>query len=298
MTVRYCGRDFTEAELETIRLITTQYPHRKAISVAVCEALEWRKPDGGWKDMSARVALLRMQEDGLISLPAPTRKVGYSQRTEFTAASDPGAEIVGSRGDLPELTLKRVENQNDSRLWRELVARYHYLGYHPLPGAQIRYLVLSEGRILAALGFGASAWKVKPRDEFIGWSIQQRETRLHLVVNNARFLILPWIRVKYLASSILGLVAKRLGDDWERIYHYRPVLLETFVEEGRFAGTSYRAANWIRVGRTQGRGKKDRYNQFGKPVKEVYLYPLQKDFRETLCREDPPPTAPPDGEGS
>ncbi|MDI6782420.1 MAG: DUF4338 domain-containing protein, partial [bacterium] len=148
---------------------------------------------------------------------------------------------------------------------------------------QMRYLVYSGDCLLAALGFGASAWSVAARDEFIGWSQQQRERNLHLIVNNARFLILPWVKSKNLASRLLAKVATQLPTDWEQRYGYKPVLLETFVEKKRFRGTCYKAANWIYVGETKGRGKKDRYNLYAVPVKDIFLYPMVKDFRQNLC---------------
>jgi hypothetical protein len=172
-------------------------------------------------------------------------------------------------------------------LWNELIERYHYLGYAPLPGAQMRYLVFSGPRLLAALGFGAAAWKVAPRDRFIGWNDDQRRRHLHLVVNNARFLILPWVTSPNLASCILGRILQQLPEDWKSRYGYRPVLLETFVQQERFRGTCYRAANWLRVGQTQGRGKLDCHHRPRLPVKDVYVYPLQKDFRATLCLTSP-----------
>ena len=161
--------------------------------------------------------------------------------------------------------------------------RYHYLGYTPLPGAQMRYLVTSQRRVLAVVGFGASAWKAAPRDRFIGWSVAQREARLQLVVNNARFLILPWVQVRNLASTVLARSSRRLPDDWQARYGYRPLLLETFVQSDRFAGTSYRAANWTHVGQTQGRGKLDVHRTHALPRKDIWLYPLRRDFRRRLC---------------
>ena len=159
-----------------------------------------------------------------------------------------------------------------SSLWNELIERYHYLGHKPLPGAQIKYLVFSsQGTPLAALGFGAAAWKVAPRDNFIGWSPQQRERNLHLIVNNARFLILPWVISRNLASRILSIAAKQLPLDWQKYYNYQPVLLETFVQKNRFKGTCYRAANWILIGQTQGRGKLDRYNKYPLPIKDIFV---------------------------
>lgn len=163
--------------------------------------------------------------------------------------------------ELGPIELTRVETTASSQRWRTLIATYHYLGYTPFAGAQLRYLVESSSGTLGAIGFAASAWACAPRDEHIGWDAATRKARLHLVVANARFLILPHVTVANLASHILGSVTRRLGSDWQLAYGYQPVLLETFVETGRFTGASYRAANWIRVGQTKGRGKLDRYNE-------------------------------------
>ena len=285
-SVRYCGREYTAAELVIIREIIAdreRNPTRSAISRAVCARLDLRQANGKLKDVSCRVALKRMHEDGLIELPPPQDGPPRRVTPELTSASARGEPIVGSAGDLEAVHLRRVNSKADSRLWNELVARYHYLGYRRLVGAQLRYLALDGDRLLGLLGFGASAWKVGPRDEFIGWTESERKAHLHLVVNNARFLILPWVRVKNLASHLLSLAAKKLVDDWLRIYNYQPVLLETFVDEC-FLGTSYRAANWIFLGQTTGRGKKQgrgrRRRDF--PIKSIFVYPLCRDFRRLL----------------
>ena len=161
--------------------------------------------------------------------------------------------------------------------------RYHYLKYTSLPGAQIKYFVYSGDDLLALLGFGAAAWRVAPRDWYIDWSEEKRKENLHLVINNARFLILPWVYSKNLASKILGMVSRQIADDWQKQYNYRPVLLETFVEKQRFSGTCYKAANWKNVGTTKGRGKKDRFNEANLPKKDIFMYPLEKNFRSMLC---------------
>ena len=281
---RYCGRMFTESDLDTIRTIiaSQQYPTRAAIAREVCTALAWIKPDGLPKAMSARVALLRMQEDGLWSLPAPTHSYTPVCGVVFTVASDPQPEVHGSISEIANLSLHRVITKADSKLWNELVARYHYLGYKPLPGAQIRYFVKHENTLLAALGFGAAAWKVAARDSFVGWTHEERIAHLHLVVNNARFLILPWVHVPNLASRILSLSARQVVRDWLKLYGYQPVLLETFVEQERFSGTCYKAANWLYAGQTTGRGKLDRHHRQNVPVKDVYVYPLHRRFRQAL----------------
>ncbi len=225
-------------------------------------------------------------------LPPPQRTIRPPARTPSpTARAIPfGPPLRGSRGDITRLTLDPVQEPAASRHWNQLVAQYHYLGYSPLPGAQMRYFIHGDGHLLGVLGFGAAAWKTAPRDDFIAWTPQQRQARLHLVVNNARFLLLPWVSIRYLASSVLALAARQLPSDWARRYSYRPVLLETFVECQRFPGTSYRAANWTHVGRTQGRGKLDRHKLFTKPIKDIYLYPLDPHFRTVLTAPLPNPS--------
>lgn len=284
--VRYCGRLFTTEEMEWIRQLVASEPplNRAQLSRRVCSELHWLRPDGRSKEMSCRVAMLRMQRDGLITLPRPEKGNGNGRtRPRLTTASDPKTPLSLSASELGPLVFRPVDTPPDSVLWNELIERYHYLGYKPLPGAQIRYLVFGRGHLLAALGFGAAAWKVAPRDQLIGWTADQRRANLHRIVNNARFLILPWVAVRNLASRILAASAKGLPCDWKSRYGYQPCLLETFVERDRFRGTCYRAANWIHVGQTQGRGKLDRRHRHPLPVKYVYLYPIHKHFRQKLC---------------
>lgn len=292
LTVTYCGRHFTDRELERIRELAHTAATRSALSRAVCAEFGWLKPDGGLKDMSCRVALLRMYRDGLITLPEPQH--AYARPVSIPSRpTPPGPPLSGSRSDISNLTLALVRDPAASRRWNDLVAQYHYLGFYTLPGAQLRYFIHGDGILLGVLGFGAAVWKTAPRDNFIGWTPDQRKARLHLVVNNARFLLLPWISVRYLASSVLALAARQLPADWAARYGYRPLLLESFVDRDRFAGTSYRAANWIHVGQTQGRGKLDRHHLNDKPVKHIYLYPLHRRFRDILASPLPhPPSYP------
>ncbi len=284
--MRYCGRDFTDADLDLIRQLIAEVPrkNRAQLSRVVCERLSWSKLDGGLKEMSCRVAMLRMHREGLITLPEPRNGNGNGQPyRRITRATDPGLPIDLPVEQLSDLRLEGVDDRRSSHLWNEYIQRYHYLGYQPLPGAQLRYLAGSQGQILALLGFGAAAWKVAPRDRWIGWSAAQRQQRLHLLINNARFLILPWITSRNLASKLLAMAARRVAEDWEERYGYRPVLMETFVETGRFAGTCYRASNWTHVGQTRGRGKLDIRHQAPLPIKDIWLYPLEKQCRRTLC---------------
>ena len=281
--MRYCGREFTETDIELIRRLLADNSgiNRSKLSRLFCEVTGWRKADGGLKDMSCRVALLRMQGDGHIILPPPQKSANnHLKKGKRTLLCLPQPEVNKKAGEYA-LQLQLVEKA-DSALWNEYIDRYHYLGYTPLPGAQLRYFVKAGDQVLALLGFGAAAWKTAPRDNHIGWDIETRKKNLHLIVNNARFLILPWVRSKNLGSKILSLVSKRIASDWQARYNYEPVLMETFVEKKRFQGTCYKAANWACVGDTQGRGKLDVHNEYKLPVKSVWLYPLRKDFRKWL----------------
>jgi len=282
---RYCAREFTAHELDLIRTLIAHRPaHSRArLSQLTCQALHWYKPDGELKQMSCRVAMLRMHADGLIELPPPRGQRPHS-RIRFTPRTDPQAPLDQPVHTLGELTLEPVRRGPASQLWNEYIERYHYLGYKSLPGAQLRYFVTCASHTLALLGFGASAWLCAPRERFIGWSDAQRQNHLHLVVNNARFLILPWVRSKNLASKILALAARRLPQDWQQRYAYRPVLLETFVEQHRFTGTCYQAANWLHVGHTKGRGKLGPAGKQSVPIKDVWLYPLDRRFKRHLTR--------------
>ena len=284
---RYCGRDFSEAEIDMIRaLIARRDPtlHRRALSQEVCRRLDWRKLDGGLKDMSARVAMLRMHRDGLIVLP-PRRRAPIVRRpiVPGPATDRPLFPIPERLAEIWPVLVEPIRNSAEGRIWNEFVARYHYLGYSTLPGAQMRYLARAAGgEPLAVLGFGAAAWKIAPRDKLVGWTPETRRRNLPLVVNNARFLILPWVRINNLASHILALIERRLPDDWENRYALRPVLLETFCESLRFEGICYRAANWMKVGMTQGRGKLDVRKERALPVKDIWLKPLRRDWKRLL----------------
>jgi hypothetical protein len=284
--MRYCGRHFEATEIELIRQLTAITPalSRYRLSQELCKRLAWRRPDGRLKDMSARVALLRMQADGLLSLPPP--KCSRPPRFRLSAELEQAVQQpwLAAPVDLARLSVEPVRMQRDSRLWNAYIERHHYLGHELIPGAQLRYFVRCARDPVALLSFGASAWKIKPRDDFIGWNASQRRDKLHLIVNNARFLILPWVSCRNLASRALALVTRRLRDDWRASYGYSPVLLETFIEKRRFVGTSYKAANWLYLGDTQGRGKLDTFHRRSEPIKAIWVYLLAHDFRRRLCQ--------------
>ena len=283
MSVRYCGREFSDEELSQIRRLIAEHPacNRSQLSRMTCQILQWHKADGGLKEMSARVAMLRMQDDGLITLPAP-RCARPDPTVYLSERTAPGSPIEQPAGSLRPLVMRRVQRKPDSRLWNEYIERYHYLGHKLLPGAQLRYFIHADKQPVALLGFGAAAWQTAPRDRYIGWNHNQRQANLHLVVNNARFLILPWVQSKNLASMILAMAARRLPDDWQAQYHYRPVLMETFVEKPRFEGTCYKAANWQYLGQTKGRGKLGPSGKQSVPIKDLWVYPLDSNFRDRL----------------
>ena len=283
----YCGRRVSPEDIQTIKDLMEQAPslRRSPLSRKLCALWNWTKPNGELKDMTCRVALQRMQADGLITLP-PSRIVNIRRRAHFapTAASDPQTSITVPVHEIGAITLRAVMGTAQSRLWNEYVARYHYLGYTPMSGAQLRYNVFAGDQLVACISFGASAWKLQARERFIGWQDTERKKNLPLIVNNARFLVLPWIQCKGLASKILALCARRLPTDWFKRYGYSPVLLETFVETQRHRGTCYKAANWINIGQTTGRGKKSISHLQLIPVKDIWMYPLRKNFTAVLCR--------------
>ena len=283
--IRICGQVFSDALIRRINVTVASQPSlgRRQLSRQVCAWLNWRNDRGALKEMSCRVALKRLEDRGRIQLPASRGKMGGPRR--FRRGELPAvATLACGLKEVGEVRLELVTGVGGerSRWWNELIERYHYLGYQPLAGAQLRYLIWSEAGLLGAVGFGASAWRVAARDRWIGWDDTQRTAGLKYVVNNARFLIVPTVQVPHLASKVLGLSARRLGKDWRERYGYEPVLLETYVERDRFFATSYRAAGWEHVGETKGRGKKDGTHQAAEPVKEMYVKPLAKDWRERL----------------
>ena len=289
MTV--CGRPFSEQSLAYIQATIEREPEisRVALSRRVCGKLNWRSANGKLKEMSCRVALLRLHRRGLIHLPplthpAPARK--KPSLSEPVIAAEPIQCSLPELGTV-ELVQIRSADAKVAKCWNELIERYHYLGLRPLCGAQLRYVIKSaQGQWLGALAFSAAAWRVQARDQWIGWSDRGRKEHLHQVVSNSRFLILPWVKVPNLASHILGQAIGRVRADWQERYGFSPVLLETFVDRSRFTASSYRAANWVYVGQTSGRGRQDRHKSFSVSRKDVYVYELCKKAREVLCRAD------------
>jgi len=288
-SLTFCGRTFGSDELELMRQIAQEFSGLGVTEIArtVCELLEWTRRNGGLKNHECRQLLERLQTEGFLQLPA-VRKLGRSgpRRPDLSESCPEPAEVTCAAGECEPLELVLVESKADNRRWREHIERYHYLGCRVPFGANLRYCVRHRDRELACLLWTSPAWKMRVRDEWIGWSDVQRRQNLQAIVNNSRFLILPWVQVKGLASKILALSARQMPRDWEIRYGCRPLLLETLVDSARFRGTCYRAANWIHLGQTTGRGRMDREHQaHGQAVKDVYTYPLDHNAQRQLCSD-------------
>ncbi len=300
--MKLCGKEFTPEEISQIREIIAENQDisRRQLSRQVCERLNWRSANGKLKEMSCRVALLRMQRQGVIKLP-PVQGRSWLDFLKGSKAKDQSAskekagkwEREAIEGELPELgeiKIIKVSNRysKSHRTWKEMMNRYHYLGSGSLCGHQMRYLIESERYgYIGGLAFSSSAWRLESRDKWIGWDEERRLEGLSKVVGNSRFLIVPYVRVKNLASYALSQSIRQMEEDWYEQYKIRPVLLETFVERERFHGGCYRASNWEHIGSTKGRGRQDKGNEYGEPIKDVYGYCLDKDFREELCKGMP-----------
>jgi hypothetical protein len=281
------GRQLGSADIVRIRELIADNPNwsRRRLSQSLCDEWGWRNGNGQMKDMAARSLLLKLHARALIELPVRrqvasnrmlSRKIS-PQRWDTTP-------VMGTLGDLGPLTVKEVSRESSARVrFAAALSEFHYLGYRGTVGENLQYMVTDKtGRLMACLLFGAAAWKCRARDQFIGWASELRARNLHLITNNTRFLILPFVRVPHLASWILGRVLRRLSADWQNKYGHPIVLVETFVERERFAGTSYKASNWIRLGATTGRSRQDCGHTLQVPVKDVYLYPLDSRFRKEL----------------
>ncbi len=295
--VESSGRSFTPDEISLICQTAKVFSNLSLteLSKTLCELLEWKRPNGKLKYEECRALLERLQCDGIVSIPK-LRSNGSPGPRRITPSAPAELEtpVTGSAGQFESLSLRLVQasNRELSSIFKQLIERWHYLGYKVPFGAHLRYLVESQrlpGRYLACLQFSSPAWTMAPRDAWIGWSEQERKRNLQFIVSNSRFLIPPYVSVSGLASMILSLAAHRLPNDWERLYGYRPLLMETLVERARFNGTCYKAANWIHLGGTQGRGRMDRdHAAHGRSVKDIYVYPLCRHAQEKLRSAVPP----------
>ncbi|MFN7921069.1 MAG: DUF4338 domain-containing protein [Bryobacteraceae bacterium] len=275
--------------MELIRQITADFRQLALTELAhtVCELLEWKRPNGKLKSRECYSFLQTLQGQGELPwLPAPRAKARGGHQTRLNVASDPQQRCEGALRQWLPVSLELVDTASDRKLFEQYIERYHYLGYRVPFGAQLRYLMRSGQQnqpVLGCLLYTSGAWKMAPRDSYIGWSQPARVRNLPRVINNSRFLILPWVRIANLASHVLSMASKRLVEDWRAWYGVEPVLMETLVDRSRYAGTCYRAANWISVGMTQGRGRMDRSRQAEGPEKEIFLHPLRRGWQSQLC---------------
>ena len=281
------GRKITSADIEEVRSLIDEHGNRSRsfISRRLAERWSWRQANGGLKDRACRDILLELEKKNFIKLPPIKRRIECREKKhellkpEIEIDTTP---VSGTVARIKPLLFKRASRTHLEPMWNSLVSRYHYLGYKILVGANLKHLVFSGNRIVAALGWCSAVWKLADRDKAIGWSETQKRNHLHRVANNSRFLIFPWVGVPELASHILSRCIRTLNSDWMEMYNYRLWLLESFVQTDMYRATSYRAANWIHVGRTKGFEKKGNTFIFNGQTKEVFLYPLARDFRKRI----------------
>jgi len=281
------GREISRDDIELVRRLIESDPsrNRSRISRELCLLWNWRTTSGRIKDMACRTLLLKLEQRGYITLPERRCPGRGSRKLTIPGVPHKTTPIACSLSELQPVSIQLVEDVGLLGLFQCLLARYHYLGFRSTVGENMKYLVFDrEQNPLACLLFGSAAWKCAPRDDFIGWDAETRRANLHLVTNNMRFLILTWVRVPHLASHILGKVSRRINSDWTEKYGHPIYLLETFVERDCFQGICYQASNWINVGPTSGRSRNG-HPGLKVPLKDIYLYPLTKRFREALSHE-------------
>jgi hypothetical protein len=286
--VRYRGKNYTLREIDEIReiLIASRERSRRFISQEICRRWGWRQPNGVLKDMICRGLLLQLEAQGFIELPPrkknPLNPLSRHQKPQIVEVDQ--RPRTGKLSDLRPIELLAVRRTPLEKLYRGLIQQYHYLGYTRPVGEHLEYLAMSKGQPVACLGWCSAPRHIGCRDRYLGWTQEQRIKNLSGVVVNTRFLILPWVSVPHLASHLLGLNVRRIFEDWEKTYQHGVVWLETFVDPERgFRGTCYKAANWIYLGQTTGRGKDDHTHKANRSLKRVFGYPLRKDFRQVLC---------------
>lgn len=280
----------TQCQIELIKELIEKNPSwgRTKLSVKLCKIWGWCYHDGSPKDISCRDMLRSLDAKGLIKLPKKIKNTGLKKgsKNHIQLILNNRDEVLADIVDILPVKITQVKEKSfEASQFKFLVSQYHYLGFRTTVGENIKYMVYDKyERLLCCLLFGSSAWSCAKRDAFIGWDAKARRQNLIYTTNNVRFLILPWVKVSHLASHILSLVCARIASDWQLKYGHTLYLIETFVQKNLFAGTCYKAANWVYVGSTTGRSRNDRYNNLKVPIKDIYLYPLKKNFREVLCR--------------
>lgn len=283
------GRRVSVDDVTFIRELIARRPEasRRRLSEELCRAWQWVQPNGALRSMVCRGLMLALHRAGHIELP-PVRRLNpnpLAERRRPVAVEVDRSPLVGSLRELGPLTIRQVRRADDEPLFNALLATHHYLGYTQPVGEHLKLLVTAGDRPVACLAFSSAPRHLGPRDRFIGWSAEARRKSIHLLAYNTRFLILPWVEVRHLASHVLGLAARVVSGEWQRLYGHPVYFLETFVDPGRFRGTCYRAANWVILGQTTGRGKDDLTHRPNRPVKDVLGYPLTPRFRQLLAGE-------------
>ncbi len=287
----FCGVPVSSSQLKEITEIVETFNalSRAEIANTICEIFDWKRPTGKLKTVECRQFLEQLNSEEIINLPALRKQRKKTKQTILKTKRTEALPVITANIDqLLPVTLTQVTTGPQRKLWYEYIDRYHYLGYQQPFGAQLRYFIHSgkNKNILGCLQFSNSAWKMAPRDRWIRWSEEARKANLQKIINNSRFLILPWVQVKNLASHVLAKAVKQLPDDWEACYGYRPVLMETLVDQSKFKGTCYKAANWVHLGSTTGRGRMDSdASRVGLAPKKIYVYPLSSNFREKLLEQ-------------
>jgi hypothetical protein len=282
----YRGRAITEADVSFIRTLIARRPEasRRALSLDLCAAWGWKQANGYPQDGVCRGLLLALERAGRIALPRPRWVATRPPQRRSPPPVAPGPPIRSSLAGLGPREFRQVRRTEEERLLNGLIRAHHDLGYTQPVGEQLKYLVRAGGEPVACFVWSSAPRHLAPRDRFIGWSAAARRQHIHLLAYNSRFLILPWVTVPHLASHLLGRMVRMLSDEWERFYGHPVYLAETFVDRTRWRGTCYRAANWICVGQTTGRGKDDRTHRVNRPRKDVLVYPLTRRFRVRLTR--------------
>jgi hypothetical protein len=282
------NRKITQQELPFIQAIVHEHwdKGRTHISKVLCQEWNWVQPSGRLKDMACRELLLTLHRKGLIDYPPP-KIVRPNKRKVVKNIEVDTTPISCNISELDPVQVKMVRHTDLEPLYDSLVEQFHYLGYVQIVGNHLKYMAFSGDVPVACIGWGSAAWAVESREQFIGWTKPVKNKHLHFIANNTRFLLFPWVTVKCLASKILALNIKRISSDWVNIYHYPLYMLETFVEQDRFKGTCYKASNWIRVGETKGTSKKGHKHLRHDRIKDVYLYPLKKNFKKLMADDSP-----------
>lgn len=286
LNIRYRGKTATTQDIELIKKIIAENPKisRRSLSKKLCHIWNWVQPNGTLRDMVCRGFLLQLESSGYIKLPEKKRNPNnpLANRKPPAKIEVEQTPVITGLSKIKPLKIRQVRRTPDEKFYNSLIHQFHYLGYTQPVGEHLKYIIYAGDRAVSCLGFSSAPRHIGSRDRFIGWESEIRRKNIHLIAYNTRFLILPWVRVSYLASHLLSKICKILPLDWQKVYNHPIYYLETFVDTDRFRGTCYKAANWIYLGKTTGRGKNDQTNKINRSIKAVWGYPLTRNFREVL----------------